>query len=69
MCDWCNNEKYDDTYYGNSDFDKEFEIAEGSWTSLYMLHNSKTNKYGMYASGDGEAVVNINFCPNCGRKL
>lgn len=35
----------------------------------FMLWNFKTNKFGMYASGEGEAVVDINFCPNCGRKL
>lgn len=35
----------------------------------FMLWNSKTNKFGMYASGEGEAVVNINFCSKYGKKL
>lgn len=68
-CEWCNTKLYKPQYYGNADFNMEKEISEGDWTHLFMLWNSKTNRFGMYASGEGEAVVGINFCPKCGRKL
>lgn len=68
-CDWCDTELYEPSYYGNADFDMEQEISDGDWVHLFMLWNPKINKFGMYASGEGEAVVNINFCPKCGRKL
>lgn len=66
-CEWCDTNKYEETYYGDEDFDMELELKDGDWVHLCMLWNSKTNKFGMYASGEGEAVVNIKFCPKCGR--
>ena len=69
MCEYCNTSKYRNDYYGDADFDMELEIAEGSWTHLFMLWNSRTNKFGIYASGEGEAVTDISFCPKCGRNL
>lgn len=73
MCDWCDTSEYENTYYGDGDFDKEIEIANGEdnggMVYLYMLYNTKTNKYGIYANGEGEAVTDIEFCPRCGKKL
>lgn len=68
-CEYCDTNKYKSTYYGEADFDMELELSDGDWVHLYMLWNSKNNKFGMYASGEGEAVTSINFCPRCGRKL
>lgn len=68
-CQWCNTKLYSLDYYGKYDFDVCQKIVDGDYTELSMLWNSKTNKFGLYASGEGEAVVNIGFCPNCGRKL
>lgn len=50
-------------------FDMQNELAIGDYTLLLMLYNSKTNKFGLKASGEGEAVIDINFCPKCGRNL
>ena len=69
MCEYCNPKKYKDDYYGNDDFDRELEIEYNCYTSLCMLWNSKTNKFGICAIDEGEAATNINFCPKCGRKL
>ena len=68
-CMYCDTSKYKDNYWGEADFDLELELADGDWTHLFMLWNSKTNKFGIYASGEGEAVTDICFCPKCGRKL
>lgn len=42
---------------------KENKLAEGEYTGLYMTGNTIT------AYGEGEAVVEIKYCPNCGRNL
>lgn len=69
MCDWCDPKLYESKYYGFYDFDKELGIAVDNMTALSMVWNSQTNKYGIYASGEGEVAEEINFCPKCGRKL
>lgn len=68
-CKWCNTELYKEEYYGDAAFDMEQPIEEDDYTRLSMLWNSKTNKFGLCAGGESEAVVNINYCPKCGRKL
>ena len=69
MCEYCDISKYVCDYYGEADFDLQNELAIGDYTVLLMLYNSKTNKFGLKASGEGEAVIDINFCPKCGRNL
>ena len=69
MCEYCDISKYVCDYYGEADFDMQNELAIGDYTLLLMLYNSKTNKFGLKASGEGEAVIDINFCPKCGRNL
>ncbi len=69
MCDWCDSKLYESKYYGSYDFDKELEIVGDNLVVLSMVWNSQTNKYGIYAGGEGEVVEEINFCPKCGRKL
>ena len=67
--EYCDISKYVCDYYGEADFDLQNELAIGDYTVLLMLYNSKTNKFGLKASGEGEAVIDINFCPKCGRNL
>ena len=69
MYEYCDISKYVCDYYGEADFDLQNELAIGDYTVLLMLYNSKTNKFGLKASGEGEAVIDINFCPKCGRNL
>ena len=69
MCEYCDISKYVCDYYGEADFDLQNELAIGDYTVLLMLYNSKTNKFVLKASGEGEAVIDINFCPKCGRNL
>ena len=68
-CKWCNAELYKEKYYGDFDFDMEQTLDGCNYTGLSMLWNSKINKFGICASGEGEVVANINYCPKCGRKL
>lgn len=68
-CKWCNTELYKEEYYGDAAFDMEQLIEKDDYKRLSMLWNSKTNKFGLYAGGESEAVANINYCPKCGRKL
>lgn len=68
-CDWCNTDLYKATYYGDADFDMEHAIEGDNLVCLSILWNSKSKKFGLYAGGESEAFVNINYCPKCGRKL
>jgi len=39
------------------------DLAESNYTCLWMNSNE------LGASGDDEAIIKINYCPMCGRKL
>ena len=67
-CKWCNTELYK-LGYSDYDFDKILDIDGDNLTVLSMLWNSKLNKYALCAGGESETIVNINYCPGCGRKL
>lgn len=45
----------------------EIDIAQGNYTSLCMGYKNETHY--LTAIGEGEAYVEIDFCPFCGRKL
>ena len=42
-------------------------ISDGDWITIYMCNDS--DGYYLEAIGDGNAVVEIKYCPICGRKL
>ena len=65
MCEYCDTSKYVHTFDG----DLKNQLAEGDYIALSMIYDPKTNKFWLKASGDGEAIIDINFCPKCGRKL
>ena len=65
MCEYCDTSKYVRTCDGYL----KNELAEGDYIKLSMIYDPKTNKFWLEASGDGEAIIDINFCPKCGRKL
>ena len=43
-------------------------IEEGSWNTLRLERDEYGNYY-IVAKADGNAYMNINYCPLCGRKL
>ena len=72
FCEHCHPEFYYEECTGNTETvkrecewcnGKETKLAEGEYTGLYMEGNTIT------AYGEGEAVIKINYCPNCGRIL
>jgi len=45
----------------------EYRIVQGNWCDL--LISLEKGKYWIIGEGDGRAMVKINYCPICGRKL
>lgn len=47
---------------------KQEYICHGNWTSL-AIRRDRLGLYYIVALGDGEAEMDIKYCPICGRKL
>ena len=70
-CKYCNLENYtkhEINEYDDYPHDSYYVVANEPWTSLMMVHNSKTGKYGLIANGDYSPGISINYCPFCGKK-
>ena len=65
MCECCNVEKYSYHLEGVT----ELTLDWCHYTGLYIRFNSNNNKFTLAASGEGEAEIEINYCPICGREL
>lgn len=50
------------------DWDNEFKMADGPWTSLYGGVTSD-GRIRLTATGDGRADYFPKYCPECGRRL
>lgn len=43
------------------------KLSTGNWNDIYM--RKEDGKYYIEAVADGKAVMRLNYCPKCGRKL
>lgn len=65
MCKYCNIDNYNYHLEGI----KELTLDWKDYTGLRIRFNSNENKFVLVGDGEGEAKIEINYCPWCGRKL
>ena len=64
-CEYCDIKKYNDRWNKI----KVLPLNYGMYTDLSMVYDGNDKKFGIMAEGEGRAVIKINYCPMCGRKL
>lgn len=67
MCKYCDFNNYEEHYWKDNVIMKTF--PNYGYTELRFEHNLKTNKTYISAIGEDEDILEIYYCPICGRKL